>query len=133
MAIGVTIAPLRTLSEISKNVESYGQLMAIPNGPATVYVEVGLFLALLVLQVIVAVALYKKKRTFPRLYMYQWIAAPVIVLIDVLAISYFLKVAPGDLLTVDAVVPVLASFAFGAIWVWYLSASVRVRNTFTEA
>jgi len=132
LAIGVALAPLRTLGEIGKNADGYQQLSDVPNGPLVTNLEIGLLLTFAAFQFVMAFAFFKKKRVFPTLFMIQWVAAPVMLMVDGLLVSSLLQVPLGLVLTAEQLMPVLMAFVLGTVWVWYLYKSVRVRNTFTQ-
>ncbi|BCG94447.1 DUF2569 family protein [Mesorhizobium sp. 131-2-1] len=133
LAIGQTLSPLRSLVELGSSSEGYQQLMLLPNGPLTVYGEIGLLLVFLLLQVVVLVAMWRRSPRFKQLFLYQWMAIPVVFILDTVWVSIVLGAPMSQVLTGDAVATPILSFVLTGIWVAYVYKSVRVRNTFGGA
>ena len=133
LAIGQALSPLRTLADLANSVEGYRLLMALPNGPLTVYGEVALNLAFLALQLAVVVSMLRRSHRFPQLFLFQWFAIPVVFVLDTIWISSILGVSVNQVLAGNALVAPIASFVLTGIWVAYVHKSVRVRNTFDTA
>lgn len=129
--IGVCLAPVRTLAEGATLLASYGPVLALPNGKAVVAIEVALNLFLLALQIVTLVAMFGRRSTFPKLFRWLWIASMVLPILDIAAVSAFLGVSPTALLDADMARVAVAAVVMG-LWVWYMQASVRVKNTFTR-
>ena len=87
---------------------------------------------LVILQVVVVWFMLKKDRLFPTLFFYQWIAIPVAFVLDIALVSAVLGVGVKQLLTAEIVSPSVAAFIVTGLWMWYVSKSVRVRNTFID-
>ncbi|KQU94894.1 hypothetical protein ASD99_13865 [Mesorhizobium sp. Root695] len=132
LAIGQALSPLRTLAELGSSIDGYNQLMLVPNGPMVVYVEVALLLAFLVLQLVVLVAMLWRSRRFKQLFLIQWLAIPVVFILDAAWVSMALGVPVGQLVTGDTLAVQIVSFVLTGLWVAYVYKSVRVRNTFTR-
>lgn len=133
LAIGQALSPLRTLAELGNSADGYQQLMTLSNGPLAVYGEVALNLAFLVLQLVVLVAMFRRSHRFPQLFLCQWLAIPVVFILDTIWISTTLGVPVNQVLAGDALVAPIASFVVTGIWAAYVYKSVRVRNTFDRA
>ncbi|RUT95781.1 DUF2569 family protein [Mesorhizobium sp. USDA-HM6] len=133
LAIGQVLSPFRTLAELFSLSEGYQQLMPLPNGPLAVCGEIVLLLAFAALQVVVLFAMLRRSPRFKRLFFYQWIAIPVVFILDAVWTSAVLGAPIRQILAGDALVAVIASFAVTGIWVAYVYRSVRVRNTFDRA
>lgn len=132
LAIGQALSPLRSLAELANSIEGYQQLMTLPNGTLAVYGEVALFLAFLVFQLVVFVAMLRRSYRFKQLFLYQWFAIPVVFVLDTVWISAVLGAPVSQVLAGDALVMPVVSFVLTGIWVAYVYKSVRVRNTFTK-
>ncbi|RWD98376.1 DUF2569 family protein [Mesorhizobium sp.] len=130
LAIGQALSPFRTLGELFSSSEGYQQLMPLANGPLAVCGEIVLLLAFAVLQVVVLFAMLRRSPSFKRLFLYQWIAIPVVFILDAVWTSTVLGVPMSQVLARDALVAPIASFVVTGIWVAYVYKSVRVRNTF---
>lgn len=133
LAIGQALSPLRTLAALANSADGYQQLMPLSNGPLAVYGEVALTLAFLVLQLVVLVAMLRRSHRFPRLFLCQWFAIPVVFILDTVWTSTILGVPVNQVLAGDALVAPIASFVATGIWVAYVYKSARVRNTFDRA
>jgi hypothetical protein len=133
LALGQTVSPLRTLGEFAASIEGYKQLMTLPYGPLTTYGGAVLLLAFLVLQLVVTIAMFRRSPRFKRLFLLQWIAIPVVFVVDVVWVSALIQVPVSQILAGDALVKPIVSFVVSGIWVAYLYNSVRVRNTFDRA
>ncbi|MFD1983281.1 DUF2569 family protein [Mesorhizobium newzealandense] len=131
LAIGQTLSPLRTLATLGSSRDGYNQLMLVPNGPMVVYGEVALLLAFLVLQLVVLVAMLRRSLRFKQLFLIQWLAIPVVFILDAIWISTGLGVPVGQVVTGHALAAPIVSFVLTGLWVAYVYKSVRVRNTFT--
>ncbi|WP_085025243.1 DUF2569 family protein [Ensifer aridi] len=132
LAIGQTLAPLRTLVETANGMEAYGEYESVPGGQLVATGEPALNFAFLALQVVVLWSMLKKNKSFPQLFLYQWIAIPVVVVLDILLVSAALGIGVNQLLTQDVVSPAIASFIGTGLWTLYVFKSVRVRNTFVN-
>jgi hypothetical protein len=133
LAIGQTLSPLRTLADLANSAEGYQQLMTLSNGPLAVYGEVALNLAFLALQLVVLVSMLRRSHRFPQFFLLQWLAIPVVFVLDTIWIASVLGVPVNQVLAGDALVAPIASIVVTGIWVAYVYKSVRVRNTFTRA
>ncbi len=133
LAIGQALSPLRTLADFANSADSYQQLMTLSIGPLAVYGEVALNLAFLALQLVVLVSMFRRGHRFPRLFLRQWFAIPVVFILDTVWISSILGVPLNQVLAGDALVAPIASFVVTGVWAAYVYKSVRVRNTFDRA
>ncbi|CDX36775.1 DUF2569 family protein [Mesorhizobium sp. WSM4935] len=133
LAIGQCLSPFRTLAELFSSSEGYRQLMPVPNGPLAVCGEVLLLLAFAGLQVIVLFSMLRRSPRFKRLFVYQWIAIPIVFVLDAVWTSTVLDAPMTQVLAGDALVAPIASFVLTGIWVVYVYRSVRVGNTFDRA
>jgi hypothetical protein len=133
LAIVQALTSLGTLAALGSSSDSYQRLMALPNGTLAVYGEVALLLAFLVLQVVVFVAMLRRSYRFKQLFLYQWFAIPIVFVLDTVWISAVLGIPVSQVLTGNALIAPIVSFALTGIWVAYVYKSVRVRNTFTRA
>ncbi|RWC41781.1 MAG: DUF2569 family protein [Mesorhizobium sp.] len=133
LAIGQTLSPLRTLADFANSADGYQQLMTLSNGPLAVYGEVALNLAFLALQLVVLVSMLRRSHRFPQLFLLQWLAIPVVFVLDTIWVASVLGVPVSLVLAGDALVTPIVSFVLTGLWVAYVYKSVRVRNTFTRA
>ncbi|PBB27984.1 MULTISPECIES: DUF2569 family protein [unclassified Mesorhizobium] len=132
LAIGQSLSPLRTLVAIGSSSDGYNQLMLVPNGPMVVYGEIALLQAFLVLQLVVVVAMLRRSPWFKQLFLAQWLAIPVVFILDAALVSTVFGIRVGQVVTGNAIATSIASFAMSGLWVAYVYRSVRVRNTFTR-
>jgi hypothetical protein len=131
LAIGQALSPLRTLADFANSADGYQQLMTLPNGPLAVYGELALNLAFLALQLVVLVSMLRRSHRFPQLFLLQWLAIPVVFILDTIWVASVLGVPVSLVLAGDALVAPIVSFVLTGFWVAYVYKSVRVRNTFT--
>src|SRR5262249_46365839 len=67
LAIGQTLAPFRTLADLSKNFHDYKKIADVPHAQLAVSGELWIMISFVVFQIVVVVYMYKKSRYFPRL------------------------------------------------------------------
>ncbi|RWC39371.1 MAG: DUF2569 family protein [Mesorhizobium sp.] len=132
LAILQALSKLGALVALGSSSDGYQQLMALPNGSLAVFGEVALLLAFLVLQVVVFVAMLRRRYRFKQLFLYQWFAIPIVFILDTVWISAVLGVPMSQMLAGGALAAPIVSFVLTGIWVAYAYKSVRVRNTFTK-
>ncbi|MBZ9721436.1 DUF2569 family protein [Mesorhizobium sp. AD1-1] len=132
LAIGQALSPLRTLAELGASSDGYNQLMLVPNGPMVVYGEVALLLAFMVFQLVVLVAMLRRSLRFKQLFLIQWLAIPVAVILNAIWVSTAIGVSVRQVVTGEALATHIVSFVLIGLWVAYVYKSVRVRNTFTR-
>jgi len=134
LAIGQTLAPLRTLSILAQSADGYRALQdsSIPNATLGIYAEVGLFTCFAAFQVFIIITMYRKRHFFRQLFYSQWIAAICVPIADWILTSVLLHIPLNSLVTAKDIAGVLGAGLLGGIWVWYVARSVRVRNTFTK-
>ena len=131
LAFGVCLTPLRTLVEFVKAFEEYGRAWTVPNGQAVVVFEVGINLALIVLEVSAVVAMLNRRRVFIKLFIWLWGAAFVLPLADMVVAALLFPQVPSESFAAEIGRTLLVAIIRG-LWVWYLLVSVRVKNTFTN-
>jgi hypothetical protein len=132
LAFFLALSLLRNLAELGSSGEAYSQLMGLPNGALATYGEVALSLAFLALQIVVFVSRLRRSHRFKQLFFYQWVAIPIVFVLDTVWISALLGVPVGQVLSADSLGAAVGSFVVTGIWVAYVYKSVRVRNTFTR-
>ncbi|MBB3299464.1 hypothetical protein FHT72_003757 [Rhizobium sp. BK077] len=132
LAIAEVMGLLKTLASVASSMETYAKYSAVEGGELVAVGEAALSFALVILQVVVIWFMFKKDRMFPRLFFYQWIAIPVAFVLDLALVSSVLGVSVNQLLKAEVVGPSVAAFIVTGLWVWYVSKSVRVRNTFSH-
>ncbi|MBY3220298.1 DUF2569 family protein [Rhizobium laguerreae] len=130
LAIAEVLGLLRALANVANSIENYTEYNSIGGSQLVIVGEAVLSLALVMLQAVVVWFMFKKDRLFPRLFFYQWIAIAVAFVLDVALVSAVLGVGVSQFLTAEVVGPSVAAFIITGLWVWYVSKSLRVRNTF---
>ncbi|MER8867063.1 DUF2569 domain-containing protein [Mesorhizobium sp. M0751] len=130
LAILQALSPLRTLVSLGSSSEGYRQLRTLPNGTLAVYGEIALLLAFMVFQVVVLFAMLLRSYRFKLLFLYQWLAIPIVFILDAVWISAVMSAPVSLVLAGGALVMPAVSFVLTGIWVAYVYKSVRVRNTF---
>ena len=131
LAIGVCLAPLRSLVELSKSADAYGQFWNVPNGKAVVLTECGISVFLFVLQVVTMVSMLNKFRNFPMLLTWLWVATIVGTIANMVVFASLFPQATGELFGAEFGRTIATVVVTGA-WVCYVHLSVRVANTFTK-
>jgi hypothetical protein len=130
VVLGQTLSPLVLLTQMLMGPD-IGLLSnpALPSNlmPLIVF-EVGMNVCLIAFHVFVMIVMYRRKRSFPNLYRWQFYIFTAALLADLLMISDALK------LPITAVIQSrdIGMFIGMALWTWYVSVSVRVRNTFVK-
>ncbi|QPC93284.1 DUF2569 family protein [Mesorhizobium sp. INR15] len=133
LAIFLGLSLLRGAAELASSGEAYSQLITLPNGPLATYGEIALSLALMALQAFVFVSMLRRSHRFKRLFLYQWLAMPVVFVADTVWISAVLGFPVGQVLSTESLATAIIAFALTGLWVAYVYKSVRVSNTFTRA
>lgn len=129
LAFGQVMGLLRVIATVFQNFGTYGPVINMPGGKIAIYTEVAMNFCLVALMITTTFALFKKKKYFIRLFAYQWIAFPVIFILNVLIVSSAFGVSASALVTSEDVRTTILAFVAGGIWVWYTRASIRVANT----
>jgi len=130
--IGQTLSPIYALTTLAQNWKMREQFAAIPNGLVVYYGENTLTVAMLALEVVTIFAMYSKSYLFPRLFLIQWIALLVYIILDVVLVSAVFSIPAGSLFSGDEMGKTIGSIIAGFIWVLYMFKSKRVKNTFVN-
>ena len=131
LAFGVCLSPLRTLIEFVGEFGSYGRAWTVPNGQTVVLFEIGINVALIVLEIATMVAMLNKHRVFIKLFIWLWGAAFVLPFVDMVVTALLFPQVPSEEFAAEVGHTLLITIVRG-LWVWYLLVSVRVKNTFTN-
>lgn len=123
-AVGVA----RLLFGFFQQLQGYGPLASLSGGPLVVVLEVAMNLGLIALALATTYALFMKKRTFVRLFLWQWLAIPVVFVLDWVLVASALDV-PLAALAGPEDTRAVSTFLATALWVWYTRKSKRVANT----
>ena len=102
LAFGVCLSPLRTLVEFAKAFEDFGRAWTVPNGQTLVLFEVGINVALVVLEVATMVAMLNRYRAFIKLLIWLWAAAFVLPLADMVVTALLFPQIPSEALVAEA-------------------------------
>lgn len=122
--IGVVRLVLGSLQELQES----GPLAEVSGGIVAIIGETALSLGMIALALATTFALFMKKKVFLTLFFYQWIAIPVIFILDFIIVAAAMGV-PMAYLT-DTIDPkIVSNFLATGIWVWYTRKSKRVANT----
>jgi len=131
IVIGQSVAPLRSLAGLSSDIGYFQRISALPNGPVAVSGEAVLLLALIALQIATAIAMLRKRRSFPRLFVYQWFAQCAVFAATGVLAATILGVPIGQAFGKFESVRFAALAAISGMAALYILRSRRVRNTFT--
>ncbi|MBX5045362.1 DUF2569 family protein [Rhizobium lentis] len=129
LAIAEVVGLLKTLGAVANSIETYAEYNSA-GSQVVILGEAALNFAFMALQVVVIWFMFKKDRIFPKLFFFQWVAIPATFALDVVFVSAVLRVSVSQLMTAEVVAPSVTAFIVAGLWVWYVSKSVRVRNTF---
>jgi len=102
---------------------------AVPNADLAEGVEVILVLALVVFSIIAAVAMYRKRRSFPVLFLWQWVFAVVISVANLVVPALLMGIPLWAMMNAESTASILVVVIVGGLWVLYVFRSVRVQNT----
>ncbi len=130
LVIGQILGMFRVLKVIFDDMDLYREVR--PEAVAAIHAELGLNVAFLILAVVTTVAMFRKLRLFPTLWIYQGLAAILLPILDVALASALLHVAPFSVLDASVGGQIVGTAIAVALWTWYLRVSVRVRNTFVN-
>lgn len=133
LAIGQTLAPLKTLASLVVTIQAFDEVGTMPGGNFAMFGEVALMIAFLVLQLVVAALMYRRSSLFPRFFLVQLFALAIFFVVDALLVASLgvasSEVAFNQVYTPYIVGGYVGSFLGTALWTLYVFKSRRVRNT----
>lgn len=132
LAVGQCIAPLRLVFELVSEAKYYRHALARPSSEVLVAGELLLHFAVIAFQVYVAIALLRRWKIFPKLFLYQWLLMIAWPVIDIIWVHALTEVPIAKITEGIDPLRAAANVIMSGAWVWYTFASVRVRNTFTK-
>jgi hypothetical protein len=130
LAIGQVLGCLRILAAIVPDLEVLDHGNATVRAAATV--EIILYLALFSFACFTTIAFFREKHYFVATWKLLGLALVLVPVLDWVLLSNILQVPMNKLVTEEAIGQVIGSAIGLAIWWWYLTVSVRVRNTFVN-
>ena len=133
LLVGQTLAPLRSLGALAQEIQAYNTIRsayAVPNMDLAEGVEIILVLALVVFSVVVAIAMYRKRRYFPALFLWQWVLAVAVSVANLVVPASLMGIPLRAMMNAESTASILAVIIVGGLWVLYVFRSVRVQNTF---
>jgi hypothetical protein len=129
LTIVQVLSTLKVLAGFAVIYQYYDPVTNTPAADVVVFGELALNAALFALMAATTIAIFKRKRAFLTLLLWQWIAIPVVPLLDAALVStaFDLPFFPlaKHLMTAQA----LAPFLWTGLSVWYTQKSERVANT----
>ncbi|MBM3646116.1 MAG: DUF2569 family protein [Alphaproteobacteria bacterium] len=125
--IGQVLGLFRGLASLLETVRLYDKA-----DPKLVNVEVAMMVALLAFSVYVTIALFRKWRSFPVLWIYQGLAVVLFYWLAALILSGMMNVSFAKFVDEAEIGRSIGTAIGVALWAWYLRVSVRVRNTFVN-
>jgi hypothetical protein len=131
LALCQTLAPLKTLASLLPDDRYADRLLAMPHGSIALYGVTALLIAFGLFQCVVIVQMYRRRRSFPTLFLYQWIAYPGIAIASAL-LAVGLGIPIDDVLAPEQVKESVGDTIGWGVWTLYVFRSVRVRNTFVN-
>lgn len=131
LAVVQTLLPLKLIVTLVSDNRDYDPLLAMPDGSIAVYGKTALLVAFVAFQGFVIVQMYRKKRSFRTLFLYQWIAYLGLAIMDVLLGILVLGLPIDDVFAAKPFQEAAGSAIGWGLWALYVFRSVRIRNTFT--
>ena len=132
LAIMVGVAPAVSFLGSIMQFEHYPQVWQLPGGHVVVSIEVLMNASMFVLSVHLARTMWRRSYTFPMLFGFVWVVGCGVLLLDGLLVMIGSDVPREQVFTATYLRSIGLAFIGGGLWYWYLSKSVRVRNTFTR-
>jgi hypothetical protein len=129
LVIAQSLAPLGTLADWHGGLVCY---LGFPKAALAASVQMALALCVFLVQVVVAIVMHERKRSFPRFFLYQWFVVTGLALVNLLAIWALLPFTILQLIESGSVGHPIAAFIATGLWVLYVFNSERVRNTFVD-
>jgi hypothetical protein len=134
LAVRQTLGLIGTFAGLAWYARTYLQVFEspVPNAQLAGYLTGAMVLASLLIEVVVTIAMYAKHRSFPDMFVIQWIMVMAVFLLGV-GMIWLLFHLPVDLIVrVENGPAFLAAAVVESLWVLYLARSKRVRNTFVK-
>ncbi len=127
LAVGLTFGLLRSLADFILSIDLFRTAFHEPDVFAPFILVFFVLVASLLLHLWTLIAMYRKRKLFLRLFPALWGVSGILVLS-----SFSVLLMPGVTLghITAGVGQLIAVFIVMGLWVWYLRASVRVKNTF---
>jgi hypothetical protein len=119
---------LRVLKSVADDVSLYKSVDRV----AAINAELILNLLLLAIVVYVTVAMFRTKRSFPKLWICQGVVAILVPWIDILMVAALLGLSADQLVDGKDIAQTFGGIVGVSLWSWYLNVSVRVKNTFVN-
>lgn len=128
LAFAQVIGFVRLVLDSLQELQESGPLAEVSGGVVTMIGEAALSLGMIALALAATFALFMKKKVFLALFFYQWIAIPIMFILDFIIVVVAMGVPIADL--TDSIDPkIVSNFLTTGIWVWYTRTSKRVANT----
>ncbi len=134
MVIGQTLAPFRAIVMLLQDARELEPLLSIPAGRVFAIPTLAAAAGVFGVGLWATILMWRRSRRFPMAFLWQWIAYAVYIVVGLLIAPVVAGVSPATILA-DPEIGKAAARGVGALvvnglWVWYLYASRRVRNTF---
>ena len=128
LALGQIGSIVRVLKSILDDIGLYKQT----DRTAAVDAELALNCLLILIVICVTVTMFRKKRSFPTLWICQGVAAILVPWIDIVLVAAILDLPIRDLVDGRDIAQSVGGIVAVVLWSWYLRVSVRVKNTFVN-
>jgi len=122
----ITIQMLGNAADMSSAPDS---LINIPGASVAAYFELALNLCLATVIIATTFTLFKKLHVFKRMFFFQWLASPIVLVLKLAIVSAALRMRVELLLTGEVVLQLIVNLIIGGLWLLYIRVSVRVKNT----
>jgi len=130
-AIIVCLGPMRGGFNAITSIEGAWAVLRLLDGQFHLALEAAIDVGYFVLQILVLVAMLRRRASFPTWFTGLWLATLVLPLVDVLAVMAVTKLPVERIVDISTWRPLVAGAAM-TLCVWYVHVSVRVKNTFTN-
>jgi hypothetical protein len=106
----------------------------LPDSAIVGYFMMTMTVAKFLLSLATTYALFAERRFFARLFLYQWLAQPLALILTAITLSIAQSMTSAAavmtlFLDPSTLVSSILGFFIGGLWVWYTRVSVRVKNT----
>ena len=131
LAISQVLGLVRLAGSFALSLGDYGFLStAYPlRVHIAAYAEIAMGAGYVILVVATTIALFKKKKYFPQLFLCQWITLPAFVIVNTAIVTFALGIPSSEIITPNEIASTVAAFGVGGLWVRYTQVSQRVANT----
>ncbi|UDF29629.1 UNVERIFIED_ORG: DUF2569 family protein [Roseateles sp. XES5] len=131
LAIGQVLGLFQLVLSFALSLGDYGFLStAYPlRVHIAAYAEIAMGAGYVILVIATTIALFRKKKYFPQLFLCQWITLPALAIVSTAIVTFALGIPSSEVITPKEITSTLVAFGVGGLWVRYTQVSNRVANT----